>query len=573
MTKKTASLALIFTATFVCYTGTFHYPFQFDDEPFFMREGQAKDLKDIKTIWEFNPARFVNFFTFGVNHWIGGADTFGYHIVNFSIHVLNGFVLFWLAGMLSAKTAENGGDMDKTPWRFYPLSVALIFVTHPIQTQAVTYIWQRATSLSAMFYLLSLALYAKSRLVVIAMSGSDEAIHRFSTGRDRLAPLAMTLRRVFQQPSSAVFLALSAFSGLAAMFTKQIAVTLPVAVVLMELCFFSGSWSALRQRASKLAVFPPLLLIIPFLSAFGMSRENSDIGTRFMNTLSHKEYLLTQLNVIVTYIRLMFYPVDQNLDYDYPASKTFGDSLPSFILLAGLLGVAVAAHKRNRLVSFGVLFFFLALSVESSIFPLEDVIFEHRVYLPSAGFIMSAGAALFMGVERLDRRFGAGKVFPATAFVMAVIVTGLSVAARARNEVWRDKETLWLDVVRKSPGKLRGHIHLGMYYAENGNPGEAELWYKKALKVNPSSDFAHYKLGKLYEKNGDMDSAISEYAMAQKSNPKLAFAPLAIGDVYMKKGDPRLARDYYLTALKIAPNLVEARVGLEKSIGAIRDGK
>lgn len=571
MIKKTASLILILAATLACYMGTFHYPFQFDEEPFFIRSAPSIFLNDIKTIWEFNPARFVNFLTFGVNYWIGGIDTFGYHIVNFSIHVLNGAIIFWLAGMLSAwchcerseaisqtnnqmvsyrhgrQSLPRDDTSDGTPWRFYPLFVALVFVTHPVQTQAVTYLWQRSTSLSALFYLLSLAFYAKSRLV------------------------AGATRRV-AMPSSSTFLILSLISGLIAMFTKQIAVTLPVAVVLMELCFFSGSWSGIRKRAPKLAAFLPLLLVIPLLSAFGMSRENSDIGNRALNVLSHKEYLLTQFNVIVTYIRLMFYPVDQNLDYDYPVAGDIGDSLASFILLAGLFGVALVMHKRNRIVSFGLLFFFLALSVESSIFPLEDVIFEHRVYLPSAGFIMAVGAALFMALERLDSRIGAGKVFPATVIAAVFLITGLTIATRTRNEVWRDKETLWLDVVKKSPNKLRGHFHLGMYYADKGDPDEAMGWYKKALQISPSSTFAHFKMGRLYEEKGDMDSAISGYAMAQKSDPEFALAPLSIGDVYMKKGDTRLARDYYLKALSVSPGLVEAMDGLKKAEAAMESG-
>lgn len=541
-----ASLALIFAVTLACYMGTFYYPFQFDEEAFLARADSAVIFKDVKTIWNFNPARFVNFLTFGVNRWIGGTDTFGYHIVNFSIHALNGFVIFWLAGMLSANTAGNGAETGGTAWRFYPLFAALVFVAHPIQTQAVTYIWQRATSLSALFYLLSLALYARSRLA----------------GESRWRGL----------PSGSMFLSLALFSGFMAMLTKQIAVTLPVAVVLMELCFFSGSWTGVRKKAPVLALFLPLLLVIPLLSAFGMSRENSDIGSRAANVLSHKEYLLTQFNVIATYIRLLFYPAGQNLDYDYPVAGSIGDSLASLSLLAGLLGTALAMRRRNRLVSFGLLFFFLALSVESSIFPLEDVIFEHRAYLPSAGFIMAVVAALFTAADGFDKRVGGGKAIPATVVLMAVIVTSLTIATRMRNEVWRDKEALWLDVVRKSPNKLRGYFHLGMYYTDKGDVEKAMEQYRTALKINPSSTFAHLKLGRLYGKRGDTDSAISEYALAQKSDPGFALAPLLIGDAYMKKGNAGLARDYYLKALDASPGLVDAMDGLKKAEAAMAGG-
>jgi hypothetical protein len=544
MTNRTVSLILVFAATLTCYMGTLHYPFQFDEEPFFARPDPSICLKDVETIWKFTPARFVTFLTFGVNYWIGGSDTFGYHIVNVSIHALNGAILFWLAGMLAARALGNSGPApDGALWRFYPLCVSLVFVTHPIQTQAVTYLWQRTGSLCALFYLLSLALYAKSRLVEMDAG-----------------------RRAWQAPA---LVGLSVFSGLAASFSKQTAATLPVAIVLLELCFFSGSWGAVKKRVPKLAIFLPLLFVISLLSAFGMGWENNTTGSRAVNVPSHKDYLLTEFNVIVTYIRLLFYPAGQNLDYDYPVSKTFGDSIASLILLAGLLGAAVAMRKRNRIVSFGILFFFLAMSVESSIIPLEDVIFEHRAYLPSAGFIMAVGAALFMAIERIDSRIGSGKVFPATVLLALFLVTGLIIATRARNEVWRGKETLWLDVVKKSPNKLRGYFHLGMYYADKGKTEEAMAWYKKAILINPLSTFAHFKLGKLYDKKGDMDSAISEFTLALKSDPELALAPLYIGDIYMKKGDPRLAYDYYLTALSVSPGLVEAMDGLKKAEAAM----
>ena len=182
------------------------------------------------------------------------------------------------------------------------------------------------------------------------------------------------------------------------MFTKEIVFTLPFIILLLELSFNQGG--GLKEIITKPAVLKiavPVLLfaiIIP-----GMLYINGDFkviftpveSNRFLDpALTPATYLMTQFRVIVTYIRLLFLPVNQNLDHDFPASLTFFEfsTVVSFLFLVFLVLFAMGIYKRKRLAAFGIFWFFLTIFVESSIIPLKNVIFEHRLYLPLFGFCL-----------------------------------------------------------------------------------------------------------------------------------------------------------------------------------------
>ena len=214
-----------------------------------------------------------------------------------------------------------------------------------------------------------------------------------------------------------LFYAMSIISTILAMRTKEIAFTLPVMIILYEWMFFKGD---VRKRL--LYIFPFLLtmLIIPLTLMGFKGSPDGVIGvdelTRIAGIgLSRWDYLITEFRVIVTYIRLLFFPINQNLDYDYPIYRTFlnPEVLLSFLFLLALFGlgaylfyVSTRTEKGNRLwlrmVSFGIFWFFVTLSVESSIIPIVDVIYEHRLYLPSVGFFL----AFMSGMVFIREKFG-----------------------------------------------------------------------------------------------------------------------------------------------------------------------
>ena len=179
------------------------------------------------------------------------------------------------------------------------------------------------------------------------------------------------------------------------MFTKEIAFTLPVSIALIEIFFFNAAW--MKKTKAWLAVIPLLfgLLFLFGPTLLGRFAQFETVGE--VLGISRHDYLLTQINVVCTYIRLLFLPINQNLDYDYPISRDFFDLHLWFsaLILLAILAIAIILYRRDRLISFGILFFFITLSIESSIIPIADVIFEHRLYLPSVGFCIIVSTLYF----------------------------------------------------------------------------------------------------------------------------------------------------------------------------------
>ncbi len=443
---------------------------------------------------------------------------------------------------------------------------ALLFVSHPIQTQAVTYIVQRFTSLATMFYLLSLVMYIKWR----------ESKEQGAEGREQ----ASNEQGAKSYAPGAMLYAVSIISAVLAMKTKEIAFTLPFVITLYEFTFLNKLPSKTGRLKRFLYLVPVLLtlLIIP-LSLVNLDKPLGDAIGELRETSQETEeiprwsYLITQFRVIVTYLRLFFIPVSQNLDYDYPLYKSFFEPnvFLSFTFLLSIVAscIYLLYAKRYRLhaarlIAFGIFWFFMTLSVESSVIPIRDAINEHRLYLPGIGLIIAFAASVvhawkFMGQRR---RFA---VFSSTGpliIFMTVITIVFSVAAYQRNSVWQDEVKLWEDVARKSPRKTRTHINLGVAYYKQGLLNEAVLEYKTALMLKPDYAIAHNNLGNAYYAQGRTNEAVQEYKAALRLNPSLAETHYNIGNIYMSEGRLNEAAQEYRTALVLNPGYAEAHSSL-----------
>jgi len=384
-------LAIIILGTII-YSNTFDASWHFDDHTAIVENYGLRNLRT--TFLGIRASRWIGFTSFALNYHFGKLDVFGYHLVNISIHLISAVLVYFLV-LLSFKTPYLKGSKISHYAASLSLASGLLFVAHPIQTQAVTYIVQRFTSLATLFYLLSLVLFIKARLYNLE-------------------------EKRFYAPSHLACYCGSLLAAFLAMKTKEITITLPAIILLYEFCFFSTS---LRELTKKLPYLTPLLLtffIIPLsrygVGLFGISggtfigiAEVGDvIGSATQETvaISRTDYLFTQFNVIVTYIRLLFFPVNQNLDYDYPISHTLFEfsTLFSLLFLISIVIFGVWMFKKSRLLSFGIFWFFITLSVESSIIPIRDVIFEHRVYLPSVGFVIFLTTAISQMMEQIKTK-------------------------------------------------------------------------------------------------------------------------------------------------------------------------
>ncbi len=572
-----AALAILSAAV---YSSILSYPFVFDDG---MYIAGNTGIRDLSSFWPPVGTRYFGYLSFALNYSLGGLDPRGYHAVNILIHIISSILVFKLVSLsLRTPLMEAAGLKDREGTGFGAALVSsVLFAAHPVQTQAVTYTTQRFASLATLFFLLSIVLYASHRI------GAEG-------GRKGYVKYALALA-----------------SAVAAQMTKEIAFTLPAVVVLYEAAFFSG---AFRKRAVSTAPFLLTMLMIPFTLLVysgpdhGVSEIIREKQVQELSDLSPYQYLSTQFRVVVTYLRLVIVPIAQNLDYDYPrfTSVLQPGSLLSLVFLLSFAAVSVLAYARSRrgreplvaLSAAGVFWFFITLSIESSVIPIQDVIFEHRLYLPSIGLFVSFAALSLRAFEYLKERSGI-RASASTFAVAAAIILAIPYGAAAykRNLVWQDDLTLWTDVVRKSPGKTRPHnnlgdiyfrlgrydeaiaefekarglkpdvktfFNLGTSYYKAGRYEEAEVELKTAIELRPDFADAHYNLASALRALGRMDEAISELEKAVSYQPDKWRAHYNLGLLYQSAGRLDDARREFEAVISINPGFKEAYQGIEE---------
>ena len=516
-------------AGMLLYSNILHAPFVFDDYNSIVNNEKIKKTNEVLT--GFSENRYLALASFSFNYAVGGLNPFGYHLVNNLIHVINALLVYYLVAI----TFKTPVMIDsKLSWRFIAFFGAFIFVSHPVQTQAVTYIVQRAASMATMFYLFSLIMYIKARLI------SEESGKRIS---------------------SYVIYALSIIAAVFAMKSKEIAITLPVIAVLYEL-FFLNRTSNLKRF---FYLFPILLtmLVIPLsLLNIGGSLESitQDIDSRLRETvnISRTDYLMTQFRVIVTYLRLLVLPLNQSLDYSYTIYHSFSNPhvFLSFLFLLVIFcyGVYLLCRSRNsdsslRLIAFGIFWFFITISVESSIIPIKDVIFEHRLYLPSIGFFITSVSSL----EYLVRRRNVKIV------LLTVVILFLSVGTYSRNIIWKDSQTLWEDVIKKFPYNARAYNNLGVVFKNRKEYDKAIEQFEKTLMANRNYSAAYYNLGDIQYMLGNKENAINYFkkALELKIGGRLHMDTItSLGIAYSETGDNDNAVKTFKEAVGLLPSSV-----------------
>jgi tetratricopeptide (TPR) repeat protein len=552
-------ILLVSIVGLLIYSNTFHAQFVFDDEPnivqnpaiktfrYFLEPSAVMALDEISANFRYAfITRIVGYFTFALNYHFHGLDVTGYHIVNLLVHLLNAILVYFLIRLIFhtpfflASRARHPASPFLTP-EFVALFSALIFISHPLQTQAVTYITQRFASLATLFFLGSLTAYGGSRLA------TTDAARRTLYG-------------------SALLLAFLS------MLVKEISFTLPVAIVLFEFFFFTGVF---RRRVLLLFPFILAMLVIPatLLLAHG-SFLITDIADSMKvlaanPAVSRWDYLLTQFTVVVLYLRLLFLPINQNVDYDHPVHSSSPFVFVCFLILLFIASIGIYSLHRSRnrnlperrnlrLIAFGIAWFFLTMSVESSIIPIDDLVFEHRLYLPFFGFVTVFMAAISILEHAIAK--SRNKRFLGAALLL--LVSLLATSTYFRNAHWRTSISLWEDAVSKSPFKDRPHYNLGVAYTTQGRTKDSSREYAAAVRINPRHLKAHNNLGLDLAKQGRTKDAIAEYLVALQIDPEYPEAHYNLGIAYAAQGRTQDAIDHYSIATRINPSYWEAHINL-----------
>jgi len=494
----------------IAYANSFDVPFVFDDINSIQLNEGVRFGSDL-----FNPQlrpRSLLFVTFALNYWLGGENVLGYHIVNLLLHTLNGLLVFAVAIRIFKKVLTDPGLV-----RMYALLSAAFFLVHPIQTESVTYISSRSELLSTFFYL----------------SGFFFFVSLPESRIGFLAGLATVL-----------FLLL----GLGG---KETVVTLPAVVLLYDYLFIAkarlvGIFSRWRfylvfvVLAGAAAYYLVARQIIDF-AALEASREN----------IPRWNYLLTQPRVVVRYLRLLLFPTGLNLDYDFRVSLSLFEPavLLSLLVIAGLIVVAWRWRQTKPIFAFSIFWFFITLSPTSSIVPIPDVIFEHRLYLPLAGVCLSFPFVMEWFISLWKGRFTNRRLLVFATTILAVLTT-LTVL---RNDVWRDEIRLWSDVISKSPHKLRVYSGVIYGYMKRGQDEKAIPVAKLGAENVPEARVSLLDtLGNLYLKVGRPDQAVEYFKASTLETVRMEMAPIDqagyfnnLGVAYMalaktRQGDNRI---------------------------------
>lgn len=552
---RRAAVLLIVVAIALVYQGTLGGPFIYDDNIWIPWNASIRHLWPPAGLFSAVPGspvygRPVLTLSLALNHAISGESPWSYHLANICIHTLAALTLF---GIVRRTLAFMPGMFRSERERITPaFAIALLWAVHPLQTEAVTYVIQRAESLMGLFYLL--ALYS--------------------------------LIRGIQEQRPGPWHLLCVLACLLGMGVKQVMVTAPFVILAYDRTFAAGSFvGALRARWRLY-----LGLALTWLPLLGFGAGMRDPGVGFALGYTWWSYALTECWVVTHYIMLAVWPYPLVFDYGTDIVATVHDTLPWLCLLVMLLGVSLIAFMRRNALGFAAAWFFAILAPSSSIVPVAFApMAESRMYLPLAAVIAVLVAGCFAWLGRWGLRLIVG----------AALVLGI--VAALRNGDYRSEIGLWGDTVARRPSNPRARLALGGALALKGRYGEAAEQFRQTLRIDPGDFQArmnlglalyhmgradealatyrgiatptpdsaplHYDIGLALDLSGRTGDAIEEYRKALRLDPDDGEAHNNLGFLLAKKGDVSGARAEYEEALRLRPGYAAARANLDRLSG------
>lgn len=477
---------VIIAFSFLAYANSFRVPFLFDDLNNILDNSTIRDLKDIGRVF-FPPAssglgqRPIVNLTLAVNYAMSGEKVWSYHLFNLLIHTVAALALFGIV----RRTLLTERMRDDYHHVAVPLALgsSLIWMLHPVQTQAVTYIIQRCESLMGMFFLLT---------VYCAIRNWDSP----SKNRWRLLSL------------------ISFFLGVG---SKEVIVMAPFIVLAYEWYFvrpatmdiLKHSWPLYTGYAAGIVVLAYLVLTGGTLST-GMSKDVSEPWL----------YWQTQPQVIIHYLRIALWPDSLCFDYGWPL-VSFREGLPTILFLMIILAVTFWLFVRRKPAGF-LFFFFFACLIPTSIMPLPDPVFDYRIYLSMAAL----SAAALIGIHKLCLELNkkipllTKRHFLTVCLAVFLILSGiLGLLTYKRNQVYSSELTIWTDTVLKRPQNARAQLNLGMAFDNAGRIHEAIRCFHEAIRLNPEYAGAYANLGGALIKLGRYKEAQVHLGRALELNP------------------------------------------------------
>jgi len=522
------------------------------DVPFYLDDYLAIETNPVLQTWDwqqwrhYSPRRVMATATFALNYHLHGLDPAGYHVFNIGIHIL-ATCLVWALVRGILRTPALEGRVSSQGMRWLPLVAALLFALHPLQTQAVTYLTQRMASLAALWYLAAVCAWLQACL-------SPAAAERW------------------------FWFGVAGLMAILAFHTKENTVTLPLAWLWLEIAFFPGRSRLLAAWMLLGCVVVGLALLAAMSGLESPWLHRLDDLTRETRWFDRSDYLAAQMKVLWWYVRLYFWPV--GLRFDYALHHPPGWTEPAVIVAAlghvAVLGIALGFVCRQPLPAFGVLFYYTAHLVESSVIPIRDLVFEHRTYLPNAGLSLLVAWGLVVWLP--DRVPPARRWWPG---LTAVILLGLAWGTWQRNQLWRDPIAFWRQNVALTPEGYRPLAELGNAYFEAGRNAEAKqvaaqliaLLARKGWQPGQEnltwSEVVNIALAYSLVHRPEDAARVARYYLNAFTSPRArGIFHLLLGDeALVHKHFPEAERHYRQT-LKYLPDNLDAWLSLGEALGA-----
>jgi tetratricopeptide (TPR) repeat protein len=484
--------AALLALTFVAYNNMLHGEFTYDDKVEVVGNRTLRFLEEWRLVLAYNWSRPVLIATYALNYRLAGLDPWPYHVFDLVLQGLNVGVAMLLGLRIFG---------DRPGALFAAASSAALWGVHPLNTEAVSYVTGRSEQLAGGLMLLACLGFVAWR--------QDGGLGR---------------------------LALCGGATALAFFTKEVAVVLPVAFVLLE-------WLVVRQGAlGEVRWRGHLLWLVALMAFFALRlRVYGVITTELPDLRPLDVQLYTQAEVIWRYVQLALVPVGQSVFHDHPAT---GLTARSALAMVGVIGAGVLAvgfARRAPLVSLGVLWWLLCLAPSSSFVPLKETMAEHRPYLALLGLCWIAAE----GLRRLPRSTGLGVLL-----AICAVEVGLN---RARNTLWQTEIALWGDAVQKNPSSAEAWYGLGDALRLKSELAEAATAYQRAQKLNPKLYDATNNLGLVQAQLGQRDEAEATWRGLLLESPTYCKAHNNLGLLYAREGKPREAAAELRTTLAYCP--------------------
>ena len=444
------------------------------------------------------------FFTFTLNYIISGVAPLGYHLVSNGLHILNATLIFYLL-------------MGAFKNRFVAFWASLLWLVHPLQTEAVTYISGRGDPLNVFFMLsaLSLLVYKEKN----------------------------NLKAFGYKVLPAVFLTF-------ALLSRETAIVFPFLFMLFYVAFISRERFIRSFKTAFIKTLPYFSIVFVY-GILRLTVLNFDNTLNFYSkanpyTESFLVRMYTFLNVLLTYLKLLVLPLGQHMERNVTIYTYFFNwpVTGSFLIVIAVLGLILYYYKKQkylllngqindfRLWFFAVGWFFVNLGPTSGITPINAQLYEHWLYLAMLGPIVLTVYYLDIFRKRYFKTVGV-----AIIAVLLIFVSFFSVLSVKRNLIWGNPIKFFKDILKYEPDGARINNNLGNLYYDKGEKEKAEEYYWKAVSIEDNFPQPHFNLGSILQSRNDIRGAIVEFEKAIEIDPNFPYAYQNLAIIYAGQGD------------------------------------